>query len=126
MFSTQDYLKVLTDRLNYWGRRSGYRVLAKTIVASNYQAIVVLEKTIVDSNPLDLALSPVVESQSEFDLILDRIVSLAGEEFFSLNKENLKVFDGVKIYIYKHNRNWNQQLAIDDSHEIACAILSAK
>lgn len=123
MFSTQDYIKVLTDRLNYWGWRSGYRVSAKTIVASNYQAIVVLEKTIVNPNLLDLALPPVIESQSEFDLILDRIIFLAGQEFFSLNKKDLKFFDGVKIYIYKHNRNWNQQSAIDDSNEIACAIL---
>lgn len=119
----EHYLMVLTDRFNYWGQRSGYRLSAKAIIASNYQAIVVLEKGIVNPNLLGLLPHPLIESQFEFDSILDRILLLIGEEQFSLNKKDLKVFDGIKLYIYKQNRNWNEQSAIDDSNEIACAIL---
>ena len=118
-----NYLVVLTDRLNYWGRRSGYRVSAKTIVSSDCQAIVVLEKGIANLNLLDLRFPALIESQTEFDSIVDRILLLIGEEKFFLNKKDLKVFDGVNLYIYKQNQDWDEQTAIDDFNEIASALL---
>ena len=114
-----NYLLVLTDRLNYWGRRSDYRVSAKTIVGSDQQAIVVLEKGIVNPNLLSLRPPDRVESQSEFDSIMERILTLTGESLLP----DLKVFDGVKLYIYKQDQEWDEQAAIDDSNEIAAAIL---
>ena len=118
-----NYLIVLTDRLNYWGRLSGYQVSAKTIVSSDCQAIVVLEKGIANLNLLDLRFSALIESQTEFDSIVDRTLLLIGEEKFFLNKKDLKVFDGVNLYIYKQNQDWNEQIAIDDFNEIASALL---
>ena len=118
-----NYLMVLTDRLNYWGMRSGYQVSAKTIVSSDCQAIVVLEKGIANLTLLDLSLSSLIESQTEFDSIVDRTLLLIGEEKFFLNKKDLKVFDGVNLYIYKQNQDWDEQTAIDDFNEIASALL---
>ncbi|WP_414551094.1 HsdM family class I SAM-dependent methyltransferase [Anabaena sp. CCY 0017] len=122
----KEYLKLLSDVLNNWGRKSQYTIIANVIISPKMgAAIIVLDRKInVEQSWVDIE----QESIQDLDDILQRIIRLLPNQQGSISfLRNLKVFDQDKLYIFKPlaRRFWTKTSALNDADEIAAAILTS-
>ena len=121
-----DYLNLLLEALNTWGKRSDKRIEGRTIISREANVgLVSLHK--VDRSSSQTQVS---ESKSSESLVaaLRRLSHLLPEETKSMRLlRNLKIFDGNRLDILKPlaRRYWTKTAALNDADEIAAAVLTS-
>jgi len=120
----EEYLMLLLEALNTWGR-GGRRKVTGRVITSSATALAVI---CLSRNRVITAVETENSSSAQLDRALNRVATLLPNRAGSIRwLRNVKVFDGDDLYIVKPmvRRDWTRTAALNDADDIAAAILSA-